>query len=42
VQVNQQEEDDDENEDMQPVPVDDGHGNVLEFMQKRIRFGQIR
>lgn len=40
MQVNQQ-GDDDDGEEMQAVPVDDGHGNVLEFMQKRVRFGHI-
>lgn len=40
LQVHQQGEDDD-GEEMQAVAMDDGHGNVQEFMQKRIRFGHI-
>ncbi|KAK9915926.1 hypothetical protein WJX75_006090 [Coccomyxa subellipsoidea] len=40
--VNQLEEGDDEVEDMEEVPMDDGHGNVTVARRRKIVFGQIK
>ena len=42
LQVNQLEEGDDEVEDMEEVPMDDGHGNVTVARRRKIVFGQIK
>lgn len=42
LQVNQLEDADDEVDDMEEVPMDDGHGNVTVAKHKKIVFGHIR
>lgn len=42
LQVNQLEEGDDEVEDMEEVPMDDGHGNVTVARRRKIVFGHIK
>ncbi len=42
LQVNQLEDADDEVDDMEEVPMDDGHGNVTVAKHKKIVFGRIR
>ncbi len=41
-QVNQLEEAGDEVDDMEEVPMEDGHGNVTVARRRKIKFGHIK